>query len=167
MPISSADPPSADDVSAALSDINWVYLDEGDDGGVFDYELLSVKPSSNGAYKVLLRVYSAWANVLKTEVNEVKVHPWDFSFEVYFEPAADQWKARDEDILDPTERQPELITQLPNSAARIEKLIQRAFDGWSENELKDIEINKVPKTTKAYLESYVRMRAAGKASDPQ
>lgn len=158
MPISRSKPPSADHVASVLSDINWEYLDSGDDGGVFDYELSSIKASSDEAYEVTLRVYSAWADITETGVDQIEVFPWDFYLEVYFEPTAEQWRVIGEGINDPVEQPPQLIVDMPDSQAKIETLIQRAFDGWTESDLEDLDIDELPITIRPYLESYIRRR---------
>lgn len=158
MSTGSFEPPSAEQVAAALSNVYWVYLDEGGDGGVFDYDLVEVNPSSEGAYEVTLTVYSFWGDFLEMETNEIRVQPWNFSFEVCLDPTTDQWISAHEGLIEASEGNPELIISLSNPSARIEKLINRDFDSFDTDELTEFHLDRSSKTIRPYLESHILKR---------
>ena len=84
--------PSVDDIADALSENYWIYLDSGDDGGVFDYELVELNSKDENSFDVVLRVYSSWDDVLNSSPEDIEVCPYNFYFVVEFDDAAGRWR---------------------------------------------------------------------------
>ena len=162
-------PPSKDDVAGALAEINWVYLDTGNDGGVFDYDLVEIELSNDERYRVALIVYSTWADILKVRPDDVNVCSWLFTFDVTFDPSDSRWRHMgdgDRDMIS-AELPTQLIMNLPNADAKLERLIDKSLSGLSLDELREIdkneniELDKVHTRTKPYIDAYLLKRLGG------
>jgi hypothetical protein len=74
-----------------ISEYNWIYLDSGDDGGVFDSEVLESKPVSNTRFNIKVRTYENWSNLEDSE--PIIVSGYLFDFDVLLDPESDTYYA--------------------------------------------------------------------------
>ena len=89
--------PTDNEIMNLISEYNWIYLDSGDDGGVFDSEVLESKPVSNTRFNIKVRTYENWSNLEDSE--PIIVSGYLFDFDVLLDPESDTWMIEGESFV--------------------------------------------------------------------
>jgi hypothetical protein len=144
--------PSIDQITEALASYNWIYLDEGEDGGVFDADLIQLEEKGDELFDVKLRVFSYW-NEVGTAMGSA-VCAYDFHFLMRFVKEAKKWEVIQE-LEDPTEATLRDLADFDDFEAKAAKIVARDYDGWDTEDFADLDMAGVPEILRPSLLRYI------------
>jgi hypothetical protein len=141
--------PTDNEIMNLISEYNWIYLDSGDDGGVFDSEVLESKPVSNTRFNIKVRTYENWSNLEDSE--PIIVSGYLFDFDVLLDPESDTWMIEGESFLDPVEFDEVELSQLPNNQELSSNLIERNYGDWEQEDLNLIKPDSIDSSIRPFF----------------